>query len=288
MFITPEGVVKKGANTVCNFVWYVIKKEFDPASHKKIVLMSDACGGQNRNYMVLRFFASVAAKLNVEIDYLYPVRGHSFNQCDRNFGLYTTKKKSMERIETQQEYIDIIENARNPPFTIVKENEIKMIDYEKAFHGVVKDVQISKVFLINYLKDGKVNLYEEYYGTPKSVTIKNETLFDDVAANPPPVVGISELKIKDVTKLLRYLKPENQAYYKDHFEKVGKKLAKEETVKKEKIKTTAGSKKKSIKKIKDKKECKKEKAKPAKKSTLKNKESTKSKATLKSKSVAKK
>ena len=60
MFIFPEGSFKKGANTVCNFLLHVIEREFNPAKH--------------------------------EIFYLFPVRGHSFSQSDRNFGTYTQKK----------------------------------------------------------------------------------------------------------------------------------------------------------------------------------------------------
>lgn len=89
--------MKKGANSVCNFVEYVIKKELEENYFNKIDLYSDAAGSQNRNYLALRFFSLLSEKYQIEIQHLFPVRGHSYCQCDRNFGLYG-KKKILENI----------------------------------------------------------------------------------------------------------------------------------------------------------------------------------------------
>lgn len=88
-----EGTLKKGANAVCNFVKYVIEKEFQQKHYEKIFLYSDAAGGQNRNYLIVLFLSMLAVKYQTEIHHLFPVRGHSYSQCDRNFGLYGKKKK---------------------------------------------------------------------------------------------------------------------------------------------------------------------------------------------------
>lgn len=92
-------------------------------------LLSDACPGQNRNYTVSRFLLLAAVVYNVDIMQLFPVRGHSYNQCDRNFGLYSKKVQQMESIETPEEYFDIIRNSRNPPFTI---REGHVYDFEEV------------------------------------------------------------------------------------------------------------------------------------------------------------
>ena len=92
MFFMLEGFAKKGSNTVINFVLFTILREYQPDKHKKIILLSDSCGGQNKNYLFLQFFYSLAEKLGVVIEHMFPVVGHSYNQCDRNFGLYSKKK----------------------------------------------------------------------------------------------------------------------------------------------------------------------------------------------------
>ena len=163
MFLSPEGLHKKGGSSVCNFVLYVIEREFDSKKYSKIYLFSDACGGQNRNYMVVRFFSSLSAHLKTEIVYLYPVRGHSFNQCDRNFGMYTQKKKAAERIETQSSYVKIIESARNPPFIIVQNTDIILKDYEKVFKISFKELKINSIYLLHLYPTGKVEAYSNNY-----------------------------------------------------------------------------------------------------------------------------
>ena len=66
-------------------------------------------------------FLSILSKyLQVEIVHLYPVRGDSYCQCDRNFGMYGKKKKMKELIETEEEYIEMIKSARLDPFIIIE------------------------------------------------------------------------------------------------------------------------------------------------------------------------
>lgn len=52
MFPFMEGYLNKGGNTVCNLVLYTILEELKLKCYNKIVLFSDACGGQNRNYIL--------------------------------------------------------------------------------------------------------------------------------------------------------------------------------------------------------------------------------------------
>lgn len=56
MFPYIEELAKKGVRTVRSFLVYVINIEFDPTHHSKIVLFSDACGGQNRNQTVFTYY----------------------------------------------------------------------------------------------------------------------------------------------------------------------------------------------------------------------------------------
>ncbi|GBN99006.1 hypothetical protein AVEN_24976-1 [Araneus ventricosus] len=114
-----EGVAKKGANTVCSFLYHVIKMNFDDEKHERIILFSDACSGQNRNYMVFHFLCMLCRYLNVQIVHLFPVRGHSYCQCDRNSGNYSQRLKRMEVVETEQEYVDTIQSSRSPLFIMV-------------------------------------------------------------------------------------------------------------------------------------------------------------------------
>lgn len=111
MFPFMEGYVKKGGNTVYNMVLHSILEKYKLNCYNKIFLFSDACGGQNRNYLVMLFFSLLAKKLEFEIQHLFPVHGHSFSQSDRNFGIYGKKMKLVKTIETEDEYVKLIEDS---------------------------------------------------------------------------------------------------------------------------------------------------------------------------------
>lgn len=99
-----DGSVKKGANTVANMLYHAIKRELNLDLPDKIFLFSDNCGGQNKNYMLLIFWSLLSKHLQLEITHLFPVRGHTYCSCDRNFEMYGSKKKNVETIETPEEY----------------------------------------------------------------------------------------------------------------------------------------------------------------------------------------
>lgn len=84
---------------MCNFLFDSIQRELDISCYDKIYLFSDSCGGQNKNYLILSFLSLLSKKLQLEIQHIYPVRGHSYCSCDRNFGMYGIKKKKVETIE---------------------------------------------------------------------------------------------------------------------------------------------------------------------------------------------
>jgi len=122
MYLFLEGKFKKGANTVCNFLLDAIERELKLLDcYNKIYLFSNRCGGQNKNYFILSFLSLLSKKLQIEIQHVYPVRGHSYCSCDRNFSLYGQKKKKIETIETVEDYISIIKSVRNHLFIVIRE-----------------------------------------------------------------------------------------------------------------------------------------------------------------------
>uniref|UniRef100_A0A8D8T117 Uncharacterized protein n=1 Tax=Cacopsylla melanoneura TaxID=428564 RepID=A0A8D8T117_9HEMI len=78
---------KKNSEAVCSMLYHAINEKLQP-HHKQIIFLSDAAGGQNKNITVVQFASFLASQLKIDILHLYPVRGHSYNVCDRNFGLY--------------------------------------------------------------------------------------------------------------------------------------------------------------------------------------------------------
>ena len=87
MYLFMQDFLKKGGNTVFNYLWHAILEEFKLNMYNSIFFFSDSCGGQNKNYNMLVFLSLLSQKLQVTICHLYPIRGHSYCECDRNFGL---------------------------------------------------------------------------------------------------------------------------------------------------------------------------------------------------------
>lgn len=222
MFPMLEGFSKKGANTVSNCLFYVIKEECKISCVNKLVLLSDACGGQNRNYTVFSFFSLLSEELQIEIEHVFPVRGHSYCQCDRNFGLYGQKKRK-EVIETAEEYVRMIKNSKKPNFIIVSEEDCTIKDYENILKNVniPKQLQISKAVKIVYYPNGSVDVHSDYSGSFVTYQIEKDISFENLkSASLSIPVGLNPDKLKDIKSLYHYLSKKGKTFFNNYFAKV--------------------------------------------------------------------
>lgn len=54
----------------------------------------------------------LAKSLNMPIEHIFPVRGNSYKQCDRNFGRHGILLKSLKTIESAEQYLKVMSSAR--------------------------------------------------------------------------------------------------------------------------------------------------------------------------------
>lgn len=95
-FLECEG--GKNANSVCSFLYDCVSRNLETKpDSENIIFLSDSCGGQNKNKTVIRFCSWLSAKSNKKITHIFPIRGHSYCQCDRNFGNYGTILKKKQK-----------------------------------------------------------------------------------------------------------------------------------------------------------------------------------------------
>lgn len=235
MFFFIEGKFKKGPTTVCNFLYEAIQRELVTNCYNKIYLLSDGCGGQNKNYTVFAFLLLLAKKLQIEIQHLFPVRGHSYCSCDRMFGTYGKKKKNRESIKTDKDYFEIIEHARDPPFIIINDSDMTVRDYEPVLSKIKlpKNIRIRDAVKITFFPNGQTEVLYDYNETPQLYTITTDVEFDELMkAGPPLPTGISKEKIADVKSLLKFLTPTGQKFFNDVFAETTVKTPKETVIKK--------------------------------------------------------
>lgn len=113
MYVYHEGTGNKSPNEVCSFIFNYIKNDI-PDTIKHLILFSDGPYGQNKNNTVIRFLMNLCDNCNFEsITYNFPVRGHSYSPCDRDFGCIKRLIRKVDRIYTPEEYKELILRASN-------------------------------------------------------------------------------------------------------------------------------------------------------------------------------
>lgn len=127
-----ETVAKKGPNEVCSFIWNYIRTYVDPKI-KHFYLFSDGCPGQNKNHCVIRLLLALVASGRFKtITQLFPIRGHSFLPCDRDFSVAKRKIRKTDRIYLPKQYTELIANSTsNNRFTVhMVENKNEILDFK--------------------------------------------------------------------------------------------------------------------------------------------------------------
>lgn len=211
----------KNGNSVVSFLYDCLKKNLQKFPNiKVIVLLSDATGGQNRNTTMTKFCNWFAKVHKVEIIALYPVRGHSFSQCDRNFGLVRNKVKGLERIGSAKPWLEAIVTCRQTPspFELIMD-KVLVKDWETALTplfsatptSTVAKYTIMKYVLMKYTSNESLLCSNTYIPTYTPFSYLSKAGSEGLHIDPQPIsfAGVSDAKEKDVRSLLKFLSRED-------------------------------------------------------------------------------
>ncbi|KAG5875566.1 hypothetical protein JTB14_016936 [Gonioctena quinquepunctata] len=117
-----EEVPKKGANEVCSFLHdYVM--HFLPQEVKYFTIFCDSCGGQNKNFTLIRYLnylVHVFTRFET-VKVIFPIRGHSYMECDKNMCLITCKTIT----ELPEDWVKTFRSSRqnSSPFKVEEEDQ---------------------------------------------------------------------------------------------------------------------------------------------------------------------
>lgn len=130
IFLYHEGQAKKGPDEVCSFLDYYIKNNIS-SSVDELHLYSDNYGGQNKNHILSRMlFALTDIGKFKKIIQNFPVRGHSFLPCDRDFALINRYMKKRNRIYTPHQFTEYICQKKLDKFQVVEINSSDIINFK--------------------------------------------------------------------------------------------------------------------------------------------------------------
>lgn len=111
IYMYHEGGANKSPDEVCSMILNYINTEV-PNTVKHLILFSDGPSGQNKNHTVSRFLMNLCDRgMFNTITHKFPVRGHSFSACDRDFGSIKRVLRKLDRIYTPEQYAELVLRA---------------------------------------------------------------------------------------------------------------------------------------------------------------------------------
>lgn len=117
-FIYHEGQAKKEPDEVCSFLWEYLQNV--PDNITEIHLYSDNCPGQNKNHSLSRFLLALTdTKRFKKIVHFFPIGGHSYLPCNRDFSIIKRKLRKHDRIYSVHQLTEfIITSSSTRKFTV--------------------------------------------------------------------------------------------------------------------------------------------------------------------------
>ena len=162
MFLWPETVAGRGSSEIGS----CLLKYFETANvtAKKLVVYSDNCSGQNKNFNTVGLWQYLVSSGKFdEVCHTFPVPGHTMMPCDRDFGDTERKLRKKQCIYSPSQYIEIISECRpKNPFTAI---EMTCEDFVNI--GVVTDLMTRRSVTtenekIDFCKISQMRIRKDY------------------------------------------------------------------------------------------------------------------------------
>lgn len=239
-FLYQEGVAKKGPNETCSFILKYLKQNV-PSSVKELHLYSDGYGGQNKNNVMIRFcLALTDTGMFEKVVHKFPIRGHSFLPCDRDFGLVKRKLNRIDRIYTPKQVCEVICNsAKGHKFTVEMVNGEDVLDFKNWWSKHYKKTCLSiessgrsiaraqkesfavssfMEFRYDHTRKGIVEALKFIDGIQTSSFILRNTNTDAVSLPIQKAYGEEKIpinikKMNDIKKVIKYIPEEFEDFY---------------------------------------------------------------------------
>lgn len=226
MFNWNELTGRRGSNEIASCIWKYCVQNFQPLQEgqtRELIVWLDRCIGQNNNFMVITMLmALVWTKYFTKVHQKFLLTGHSFNDCDRDFGLIEKQLKTSTIITPTDIEKAIIQARVQNPFTVVQitQNDIKDFMYLSTVITRPPTLKVTKHLWFSY-DIGKPNeiLTKRTHNNEEEWEIHNLVnpfltfRIDNLRKAYEGPLQMEKTKLKDLKKLLEFLDGQNLTYY---------------------------------------------------------------------------
>lgn len=238
MFLWSEDTAKRGSEEIMSCVFKFVSTL--PASVRNLIIYSDSCCGQNKNFGAVVFWLFLIHTGRFDtIQHKFLVSGHTFMACDRDFGLIEQEKKRRQNIYTPQQYVDVVlKSRRKQPFLTYLMNSGDFYSLTNLIQKVTKRVvtisgnklDFRKLMVMSFSKDKPLSYQVKWNHTNldtwEEVDIHKKSKGRRSLNNPDMIfanqvlenkyngkVPITKGKKKDLNDLLCFIPPVYHEFY---------------------------------------------------------------------------
>ena len=224
MHLWHEGQARRGSQEIISCLLNYLERL--PKFVKKIVAFSDNCGGQNKNKNIIKFWLYVISNTQIEtVEHKFLVSGHSFMECDQNFGVIEKKKKTTGYVFAPKDWARLIKNS-SKKFNVIEMQQKDFVSIENFGKNLLIN-QIKGIRNFSYMRFEKKDPYKFWYKCDleeespfTEVNLKSKgrpanlsnTSLNSLYKEPIP---IHRQKYQNLQSLLKYLPLEHHEFYKN-------------------------------------------------------------------------
>ena len=224
MYMWDESRASRGCQEITSCLLKFL--ETLPPNVKHIEAFSDNCGGQNKSHITVKFWLWVVNNTQIEtVNHKYLMSGHSFNECDQDFGIIEkAKQKNEKEIFIPQHWEQAVSKSSRK-FTVVRmeEEDFKTVEPLKRFiTKTVKDIRSmqwmlfkkgepTKLFYKTSVND--IFHFEELELRPKCLGKHVQIKLPLALSQNPVQPKIKLKKYRDLLDLLCFIPPIHHPFY---------------------------------------------------------------------------
>lgn len=219
-YVYDETIAKKGADDVCSILSHFIDTLNESVTSLEI--FCDSCAGQNKNWTVIRYahYLVNVKKRFTEIQLTFPIRGHSYMECDKDFGAINQKHPA----EVPKQWWNEFRSCRQKPspYTVVEMSQEMFVDISTYLKGLYVrscpfPTRPQREMLFSNTKSKSVQYRDSWNGPWKSSVVVKKKGQCGLPTDKPllytEMLPISDAKFQDLQALKKFVGPEAQEFY---------------------------------------------------------------------------